>query len=107
MAGIAKYIFPGGELASLAEILASLARTGRLGLYHGFCEASFLHRHIGTVQLLLAKAANRRVLFGEPWKEGNLDDAPARQDTFPFLEVDAHRPPLRDPDSRLHDSRAR
>lgn len=112
---IAKYIFPGGELASTAEILASLARTGRLGLHHaeqigthyartlhqwrdrfhgrldevralgfderfirmwdlylGFCEAAFLERHIGTMQLVLAKAANRRVLFGEPWSDDGL-----------------------------------
>lgn len=31
---IAKHIFPGAELASVAEILASLARTSRLGLHH-------------------------------------------------------------------------
>jgi cyclopropane-fatty-acyl-phospholipid synthase len=31
---IAKYIFPGAELASQAEILASLARVTRLGLFH-------------------------------------------------------------------------
>jgi cyclopropane-fatty-acyl-phospholipid synthase len=107
---IAKYIFPGAELASVAEILASLARTTRLSLHHaeqigahyartlhewrrrftlrhdavralgfdegfirmwdlylGYCEAAFLDRHIGDVQLLLTKAANRRVLYGEPW----------------------------------------
>jgi len=32
---IAKRIFPGAELASVAEILASLARVSRLGLWHG------------------------------------------------------------------------
>jgi cyclopropane-fatty-acyl-phospholipid synthase len=31
---ISKYIFPGAELASVDEILASLARTTRLSLYH-------------------------------------------------------------------------
>ena len=31
---IAKRIFPGAELASVAEILASLARVSRLGLWH-------------------------------------------------------------------------
>jgi cyclopropane-fatty-acyl-phospholipid synthase len=31
---ISKYIFPGAELASVGEILASLARTTRLSLYH-------------------------------------------------------------------------
>lgn len=31
---ISKYMFPGSELASVAEILASLARTTRLSLYH-------------------------------------------------------------------------
>jgi cyclopropane-fatty-acyl-phospholipid synthase len=107
---ISKYIFPGAELASLAEILASLARVTRLGLFHceqigthyartlqawrerftrridevraqgfddrfirmwdlylGYCEAAFAHRHIGDVQLLLAKAGTRRTLPGEPW----------------------------------------
>jgi cyclopropane-fatty-acyl-phospholipid synthase len=108
---IAKYIFPGAELASVAEILASLARTTRLSLFHaeqigthyartlhawrerfhcrldevraqgfderfirmwdlylGYSEAAFHDRHIGDVQLLLTKQANRRVLYGEPWK---------------------------------------
>jgi cyclopropane-fatty-acyl-phospholipid synthase len=107
---IAKYIFPGAELASMEEILASLARVTRLSLHHaqqigshyartlhhwrerfqrrlpevraqgfderfirmwdlylGYCEAAFQDRHIGDVQLLLSKAANRRVLFDEPW----------------------------------------
>ena len=36
-------------------------------LYLGYCEAAFLERHIGDVQLLLAKSATRRVLFDEPW----------------------------------------
>lgn len=117
---ISKYIFPGGELASVSEVLASLARTGRMGLFHAesigthyartlhqwrarfharldevraqgfddrfirmwdlylaFCEAAFLDRHINTVQLLLAKAANRRVLFGEPWQAADAGDQPA------------------------------
>ena len=107
---ISKRVFPGGELASVAEILASLARVSRLGLFHaeqigthyartlhqwrerfhqrldevraqgfderfvrmwdlylGYCEAAFLERHIGDVQLLLTKAASRKVLYGEPW----------------------------------------
>jgi cyclopropane-fatty-acyl-phospholipid synthase len=107
---IAKYIFPGAELASVAEVLASLARVTRLSLYHaeqigthyartlhawrerfhrqldevrrqgfderfirmwdlylGYCEAAFHDRHIGDVQLLFTKAANRRMLYGEPW----------------------------------------
>jgi cyclopropane-fatty-acyl-phospholipid synthase len=107
---ISKYIFPGAELASVAEVLASLARTSRLSLYHaeqigthyartlhdwrerfhrqldevraqgfddrfirmwdlylGYCEAAFFDRHIGDMQLVLAKDANRRVLYGEPW----------------------------------------
>jgi cyclopropane-fatty-acyl-phospholipid synthase len=105
---IAKYIFPGAELASVAEILASLARVSRMGLYHaeqigthyartlhhwrerfhrrigdvraqgfddrfirmwdlylGYCEAAFMERHIGDVQLVLAKSSARRVLPGE------------------------------------------
>ena len=108
---IARRIFPGAELASVAEILASMARVTTLGLHHlqqigthyartlhewrrrfhrnldavraqgfddrfirmwdlylGYCEAAFLERHIGDVQLLLAKSANRRVLFDEPWQ---------------------------------------
>jgi cyclopropane-fatty-acyl-phospholipid synthase len=107
---ISKHIFPGAELASVAEILASLARTTRLSLYHaeqigshyartlhawrerfhqqidsvraqgfddrfirmwdlylGYCEAAFVDRHIGDMQLLFTKDANRRVLYGEPW----------------------------------------
>lgn len=110
---IAKYIFPGAELASTAEILASMARVTRLGLFHaeqigthyartlaawrerfhrrldevraqgfderfvrmwdlylGYCEAAFLDRHIGDVQLLLAKAGTHRTLPGEPWVDG-------------------------------------
>jgi cyclopropane-fatty-acyl-phospholipid synthase len=113
---ISKYIFPGAELASTAEILASLARTSRLSLFHaeqigthyartlrewrrrfldrldlvraqgfderfirmwdlylGYCEAAFQDRHIGDVQLLLTKDANRRVLYGEPWTDGRLN----------------------------------
>jgi cyclopropane-fatty-acyl-phospholipid synthase len=107
---ISKYIFPGAELASVAEILASLTRCSRLSLYHaeqigthyartlhdwrsrfngrldhvraqgfderfirmwdlylGYCEAAFHDRHIGDMQLVLTKDANRRVLYGEPW----------------------------------------
>lgn len=109
---IAKYVFPGAELASVAEILASMARVTTLTLHHaqqigthyartlhewrhrfhrrlddvraqgfderfirmwdlylGYCEAAFLERHIGDVQLLIARSANRRVLFDEPWPE--------------------------------------
>lgn len=114
---IAKRIFPGAELASVAEILASMSRVTTLTLHHaqqigthyartlhewrdrfhrrrdavraqgfddsfmrmwdlylGYCEAAFQERHIGDVQLLLARSANRRVLFDEPWStraEGN------------------------------------
>ena len=107
---ISKRIFPGAELASVGEILASLARVSRLTLHHSqqigthyartlhcwrerfnrrrhdvraqgfddrfirmwdlylaYCEAAFLDRQIGDVQLLLAKSATRRVLFDEPW----------------------------------------
>jgi cyclopropane-fatty-acyl-phospholipid synthase len=109
---ISKYIFPGAELASVAEVLNSLARVTRLSLYHAqqigthyartlhqwrarfharlpevraqgfddrfirmwdlylaFCEAAFLERHCGDYQLVLTKAANRRVLFDEPWQQ--------------------------------------
>jgi len=108
---MAKHIFPGAELASVAEILASLSRVSRLSLHHahqigthyartlhqwrarfhqrldevrgqgfderfirmwdlylGYCEAAFLDRYIGDVQLVLNKAATPRVLHGEPWK---------------------------------------
>ena len=120
---ISKYIFPGAELASVREVLASLGRVSTLGLYHaeqigthyartlhvwrerfhrhidavraqgfddrfirmwdlylGYCEAAFEDRHIGDVQLLLSKAGNRRVLYGEPWaKRGDTAHAePAR-----------------------------
>jgi cyclopropane-fatty-acyl-phospholipid synthase len=111
---ISKYIFPGAELASVAEVLNSLARVTRLSLYHAqqigthyartlhqwrerfharlaevraqgfddrfirmwdlylaFCEAAFLERHCGDYQLVLIKAANRRVLFDEPWQRTN------------------------------------
>jgi cyclopropane-fatty-acyl-phospholipid synthase len=114
---ISKHIFPGAELASVAEILASLARTSRLSLHHaeqigthyartlrewrcrfharlddvraqgfderfirmwdlylGYCEAAFLDRHIGDVQLVLTKDASRRVLYGEPWDATHEDD---------------------------------
>jgi cyclopropane-fatty-acyl-phospholipid synthase len=113
---ISKYIFPGGELASVAEILASLARATRLSLFHaeqigthyartlhawrerfhrqrdavrrlgfderfirmwdlylGYCEAAFLARHVGDVQLVLTRESNRRVLYGEPWNTPHED----------------------------------
>jgi cyclopropane-fatty-acyl-phospholipid synthase len=107
---IRKYIFPGGELASVAAILQSLRRATSLALYHaeeigahyartlrawrqrfmtsldrvralGFddrfiraweyylasCEAAFLERQIGDVQLLLTKTMNPAPLMDEPW----------------------------------------
>ena len=106
---IAKHIFPGAELASVAAILDSVSRSSRFGLHHaqqigihyartlhqwrerflarlddvrrqgfderfvrmwdlylGYCEAAFASRHIGDVQLVLAKTPSRRPLFGEP-----------------------------------------
>jgi cyclopropane-fatty-acyl-phospholipid synthase len=109
---IRKYIFPGGELASVGGMLQSLGRVTSLGLYHaeeigahyartlrawrerfmgaldrvrdlGFddrfirtweyylasCEAAFLERQVGDVQLLLTKTMNRRALMDEPWDE--------------------------------------
>jgi cyclopropane-fatty-acyl-phospholipid synthase len=106
---IAKHVFPGAELASVAEILASLARVSRIGLHHaqqigchyartlhhwrrrvhprhdhqrrqpfderfirmwdlylGYCEAAFEQRHIGDVQLVLARTPSERLLFDEP-----------------------------------------
>jgi cyclopropane-fatty-acyl-phospholipid synthase len=118
---IRKYIFPGGELASVGAVLQSLGRVTSLGLYHaeeigahyartlrawrerflasledvralGFddrfvrtweyylasCEAAFLERQVGDVQLLLTKAHNRRRLMDEPWEDGveSLADVP-------------------------------
>lgn len=125
---ISKYIFPGAELASVAEILAALARTSRMSLYHaeqigthyartlhawrerfharieqvraqgfderfirmwdlylGYCEAAFLDRHIGDVQLLLTKDANRRVLYGEPWRRRVLEHSDG-SDRIPVVQ---------------------
>jgi cyclopropane-fatty-acyl-phospholipid synthase len=117
---IRKYIFPGGELASVAGILQSLARATGMSLYHaeeigthyartlhawrerfhgaldevramGFddrfvrmwdfylatCEALFLERQIGDVQLLLTKNYNRQALMDEPWEGAEMDARPA------------------------------
>lgn len=132
---MAKHIFPGAELASVAGILASLARASRLSLHHahqigihyartlhqwrarfhqrledvrrqgfderfirtwdlylGYCEAAFLDRHIGDVQLLLSKAATPRVLYGEPGKRSRL----RRHDARPASAVRAAAPVGRD-----------
>ena len=121
---IQKYIFPGGELASVGGVLQSLGRVTSLGLYHaedigahyartlrawrerflssldrvralGFddrfirtweyylasCEAAFLERQIGDVQLLLTKTMNRRSLMDEPWE----DEAERRAASWPQL----------------------
>ena len=118
---IQKYIFPGGELASVGGVLQSLGRATSLGLYHaedigahyartlrawrdrfmasldrvralGFderfirtweyylasCEAAFLERQIGDVQLLLTKTMNRRGLMDEPWEDEPEGRAAAR-----------------------------
>jgi len=116
---IRKYIFPGGELASVGAILESLGRATSLALYDleeigahyartlhewrrrfmasldrvralGFddrfirmweyylasCEAAFLERQIGDVQMLLTKTMNVRPLMDEPWAEpGDARDA--------------------------------
>ncbi|MEZ5294299.1 MAG: cyclopropane-fatty-acyl-phospholipid synthase family protein [Vicinamibacterales bacterium] len=109
---IETYIFPGGELASVGEIMKSLARTTSLSLYAaeqfgthyartlrawrsrfharldevraqgfderfirmwdfylGTCEATFLERHTGVVQLLLTKNGVGRRRFNEPWDD--------------------------------------
>lgn len=115
---ISKHVFPGGELASVAEVLNSAARTTRLGLHHvqqigthyartlhawrerfhrrlpdvaalgfdsrfvrtwdlylAYCEAAFLERHIGDVQLLMAKAGGCQVMFDEPWSNERMPHA--------------------------------
>jgi cyclopropane-fatty-acyl-phospholipid synthase len=109
---IQKYIFPGGELASVGAILESLRRATSLALFDleeigahyartlrewrrrfmgsldrvralGFddrfirmweyylasCEAAFLERQIGDVQMLLTKTMNVGPLLDEPWAE--------------------------------------
>jgi hypothetical protein len=43
-------------------------------LYLGYCEAAFAGRHIGDMQLVFTKDANRRVLYGEPWDRQLQDD---------------------------------
>jgi cyclopropane-fatty-acyl-phospholipid synthase len=118
---IQKYIFPGGELASVGGVLQSLGRATSLGLYHaeeigahyartlrawrerfigsldrvralGFddrfirtweyylasCEAAFLERQVGNVQLLLTKTMSQRRLMDEPWEDVASDRAPSR-----------------------------
>jgi len=108
---IQKYIFPGGQLASVRGILNSIADATQFSLFHaedmgahyartlaawrerffnslarvkelgfddrfirmwdyylGFCEAAFLERHIGDIQLLLTRNHNPRPLFQEPWR---------------------------------------
>jgi cyclopropane-fatty-acyl-phospholipid synthase len=35
----------------------------------GFCEAAFLERHVGLLQMLLVKNNRQRALFNEPWSE--------------------------------------
>ena len=44
-------------------------------LYLAFCEAAFLERHIGDVQILFSMAGNTRTLYGEPWLEGRVPAA--------------------------------
>lgn len=115
---IQKYIFPGAELASVSEVLRSLARVTSMSLFHAeeigthyartlaewrsrflsalpevralgfderfermwlyylsYCEGAFLERHIGDMQLLLAKNHNPQPLFGEPWRGEALETA--------------------------------
>jgi len=35
--------------------------------YFAYCEGAFLERHVGDVQLILAKTGTQRPLYGEPW----------------------------------------
>ena len=107
---IQQYVFPGAELASLAEIHRSLARATSLGVffcedfgqhyartleawrqrfhariddvralgydarfqrlwdyYLATCEGAFRERHVGVVQMLIAKQHTDRALLDEPW----------------------------------------
>jgi hypothetical protein len=52
-------------------------------LYLGYCEGACHDRHVGDVQLLLAKAANRRMLYGEPWSGAPAIDDPVRRAAVP------------------------
>src|SRR5258707_5783188 len=123
---IQKHVFPGSELASVSEILKSLARVTRLGMQHAediglhysktlaewrarfhdalesvrklgfderfvrmwdyylaYCEGAFQERHIGDVQIVLAKSAARGLIGmpgmpGLPAESVSYASAPAR-----------------------------
>jgi cyclopropane-fatty-acyl-phospholipid synthase len=120
---IQKHVFPGSELASVSEILKSLARVTRLGMQHAediglhysrtlaewrarfhnalegvrklgfddrfvrmwdyylaYCEGAFQERHIGDVQIVLAKSAARGLIGmpGMPAENVSYVSAPAR-----------------------------
>jgi cyclopropane-fatty-acyl-phospholipid synthase len=116
---IEKHIFPGGELASVGEIVKSLARSTTMSLYHAenfgthyartlhhwrerfhdrleevaalgfddrfvrmwdlylaYCEAAFLERHAGVMQMMLVKNGSPRARFNEPWISATDDQTP-------------------------------
>ena len=56
---IEKYIFPGGELASVGEMLASLARTTSLSLYHAENCGTHYARTLARVARPLPSATSR------------------------------------------------
>ena len=56
---IAKYIFPGAELASVAEILQSLARVSRLSLFHHGADRHALRAHAARVARAVSCTAGR------------------------------------------------
>ena len=60
-------------------------------LYLAYCEAAFLDRHIGDVQLLLAKPATRRVLFDEPM-ESRYGYVRGSRRTLRKLRHELHKP---------------
>jgi len=47
--------------------------------YLASCEAAFLERQVGDVQLLLTKTMNRRALMDEPWDEEAADEVAASE----------------------------
>ncbi len=40
--------------------------------YFAYCEGAFLERHIGDMQLVLAKNGTQQALYGEPWESNSI-----------------------------------
>ena len=56
--------------------------------YLASCEAAFLERHVGDVQLLLTKTMNRRGLMDEPWEDEAEGRAAARPAPHPACSTE-------------------